>query len=155
MVKAIPEGYTSITTHLICRDCASAIDWYTKVFGAEDLGRMMMPDSDIIMHASIKIGDSHVMFAEENPEWGAMSPLSLEGSPVTIHLYVEDADAVYAKAVENGANGVMPVMDAFWGDRYGKVVDPFGHHWSIATHVRDVSPEEMAKAAVEQFSNAG
>jgi uncharacterized glyoxalase superfamily protein PhnB len=103
------------------------------------------------MHASIRIGDSVIMLNDEMPQWGSFGPKSLKGSPVTIHLYVEDADAVFAQAVKAGATATVPLEDMFWGDRYGKVEDPFGHQWSIGTHVRDVSPEEMQKA-MEQMS---
>jgi len=98
------------------------------------------------MHAAIGIGDSTVMLVDEMPEWGALGPKALKGSPVTIHLYVDDVDAFVARAVKAGAKITMPVEDQFWGDRYGKIEDPFGHHWSVATHLRDVSPDEMQKA---------
>lgn len=155
MVKAIPDEFTAITPHLICRDCAKAIEWYKQALGAVELGTMMMPDGNTVMHASIQIGGAVIMLAEECPDWGSRSPLSLEGSPVTIHLYVEDADAVFNQAVEHGANGIMPVMDAFWGDRYGKFIDPFGHHWSVATHTRDLTPEQIAEGAQAAFASMG
>lgn len=144
-VKAIPEGMHSVTPHLICAGAAQAIDFYKKAFGAEEGGRLPGPDGKL-MHAMIRIGGSAVMLVDEMPEWGALGPKALKGSPVTIHLYVEDADAFVARAVKAGAKVTMPLADQFWGDRYGKLEDPFGHHWSVATHVRDVSPEEMQKA---------
>jgi len=144
-VKAIPEGMHSVTPHLICAGAAKAIDFYKKAFGAEEGGRMPGPDGKL-MHAMIRIGGSPVMLVDEMPEWGALGPKALKGSPVTIHLYVENADAVFERAIKAGAKAVMPIADQFWGDRYGKLEDPFGHHWSVATHVRDVSPEEMQKA---------
>jgi uncharacterized glyoxalase superfamily protein PhnB len=144
-VKAIPEGMHSVTPHLICAGAANAIEFYKKAFGAEEGGRMPGPDGKL-MHAMIRIGGSPVMLVDEMPEWGALGPKALKGSPVTIHLYVENADAVFERAIKAGAKAVMPIADQFWGDRYGKLEDPFGHHWSVATHVRDVSPEEMQKA---------
>jgi PhnB protein len=147
-VEPIPEGMHTVTPHLICAGAAEAIEFYKKAFGAVELSRV--PGSDgKVMHASIRIGDSVIMLNDENPQWGALGPKSLPGSPVTIHLYVEDADAVFAQAVAAGAKATMPLDDTFWGDRYGKVEDPFGHQWSIGTHVRDVSPEEMQKAMAE------
>jgi uncharacterized glyoxalase superfamily protein PhnB len=146
--KAIPEGMRSVTPHLICAGTDAAIEFYKKAFGAVELSRMPGPDGKI-MHASIRIGDSVIMLNEENPEWGALGPKALKGSPITIHLYVQDADAVFAQAVKSGAKVTMPIDDMFWGDRYGKVEDPFGHQWSIGTHVRDVTPEEMQKAMAE------
>jgi uncharacterized glyoxalase superfamily protein PhnB len=144
-VKAIPEGMHAVTPHLICAGAADAIEFYKKAFGAVEEGRLAGPNGRL-MHAMVRIGGSAVMLVDEMPEWGALGPKSLKGSPVTIHLYVEDADAVAARAVAAGAKLTMPVADMFWGDRYGKVEDPFGHHWSIATHVRDVTPEEMRQA---------
>jgi uncharacterized glyoxalase superfamily protein PhnB len=102
-----------------------------------------------LMHAMIRIGDSGVMLVDEFPEWGSLGPKSLKGSPVTIHIYVENADAFFKRAVDAGAKVTMPLADMFWGDRYGKLEDPFGHHWSVATHIREVSPEEMQKAMQE------
>ena len=144
-VKPIPEDMHSITPHLVCAGAANAIEFYKKAFGAEEQARLPGPDGRL-MHAAVKIGDSTVMLADEMPEWGSLGPKALKGSPVTIHLYVEDADAFVARAVKAGARVTMPVDDMFWGDRYGQIEDPFGHRWSVGTHVRDVSPDEMQKA---------
>jgi PhnB protein len=148
-VKPIPEGTRSLTPHLVCAGAAEAIEFYKKAFGAVEEGRMAGADGKLV-HASLRIGDSRLMLVDENPAWGAFSPQSLKGSPVTIHYAVEDVDAMVDRAVAAGAKVTMPVADAFWGDRYGQVEDPFGHHWSLATHIRDVSPEE-AKAAMRQM----
>jgi uncharacterized glyoxalase superfamily protein PhnB len=145
MSKPIPQGMHSVTPHLICAGAADAIEFYKKAFGAVEAGRLPGPNGKL-MHAAVRIGDSTVMLVDEMPEWGALGPKSLKGSPVTIHLYVDDADAFVARAVKSGAKVTMPVADMFWGDRYGKLEDPFGHHWSVATHMRDVSPEEMQQA---------
>ena len=150
-VKPIPEGMHTVTPHLVCAGAAEAIEFYQTAFGATELSRVPGANGKL-MHASVRIGDSVVMLNEEMPEWGAFGPKSLKGSAVTIHLYVENADAVFEQAVAAGAKIMMPLDDRFWGDRYGKVEDPFGHHWSIGTHVRDVSPEEMQKA-MEQMGN--
>ena len=144
-VKAIPEGMHSVTPHLVCAGAAEAIEFYKQAFGAVEGGRLPGPDGKL-MHAMIRIGDSAVMLVDEMPQWGALGPKSLKGSPVTIHLYVGDVDAVVKRAVAAGAKVTMPVDDMFWGDRYGKIEDPFGHQWSIGTHKRDVTPEEMQKA---------
>jgi uncharacterized glyoxalase superfamily protein PhnB len=144
-VKPIPEGMHSVTPHLVCAGAAEAIEFYKKAFGAVEGARLPGPDGKL-MHAMIRIGDSAVMLVDEMPQWGALGPKSLKGSPVTIHLYVEDVDAVVKRAVSLGARVTMPVDDMFWGDRYGKLEDPFGHHWSIGTHKRDVTPEEMQQA---------
>ncbi len=148
--KAIPDGMHSVTPHLVCAGAASAIEFYKKAFNATEVARMPGPDGKL-MHASIRIGDSAVMLVDEMPQHGALGPKALKGSPVTIHLYVEDADAIAAQAVAAGAKSVMPVSEIFWGDRYGQIEDPFGHRWSIATHVRDVPPEEWPKAMQKQF----
>ena len=150
-VKPIPEGMHTVTPHLVCAGAAAAIEFYQKAFGATELSRVPGTDGKL-MHASVRIGDSAVMLNEEMPEWGAFGPKSLKGSAVTIHLYVENADAVFEQAVAAGAKVTMPLADMFWGDRYGKVEDPFGHQWSIGTHVRDVSPEEMQKAMEQMHS---
>ncbi|MBI4293456.1 MAG: VOC family protein [Betaproteobacteria bacterium] len=144
-VKPIPEGMHTVTPHLVCAGAADAIAFYSKAFNAVEVGRLAGPQGKL-MHAMIRIGDSGVMLVDEFPEWGAFGPKSLKGSPVTIHLCVENVDAFVKRAVDAGAKITMPVEDMFWGDRYGKLEDPFGHHWSVATHKRDVSPEEMQQA---------
>ncbi len=144
-VNPIPKGMHTVTPHLICAGAAEALDFYAKAFGAEELSRMPGPEGRI-MHASFRIGDSVIMLNDENRQWGALGPKALKGSPVTIHLYVEDADAFFERAVKAGAKVTMPLDDMFWGDRYGKLEDPFGHQWSIGTHVREVTREEMQQA---------
>jgi uncharacterized glyoxalase superfamily protein PhnB len=144
-VKRIPDGMHSITPHLVCNGAADAIEFYKKAFGAEEMGRMPMPDGKL-GHAMMRIGDSMIMLADEFPDWGSVGPKTLKGSPVTIHLYVENADAQFERAIAAGAKVKMQIADMFWGDRYGIVEDPFGHHWSIAHHMRDLSPEEMKAA---------
>lgn len=143
-VQPIPTGFHTLTPHLIVRNAAEALEFYKKALGAEVLHVANMPDGKI-MHASLRIGDSMLMLNDEMPEHGALSPLAHNGTGVTIHIYTEDADAAFNRAVSAGAQVRMPLMDQFWGDRYGIVTDPYGHQWSIATHVKDVSPEEMQK----------
>ena len=143
--KPIPEGMHSVTPHLICAGATEAIAFYKKAFGALEMNRLPTPDGKI-MHAMLRIGDSSIMLVDEMPQHGALGPKSLKGSPVTIHLYVDDVDATVARAVGAGAKVTMQVADMFWGDRYGQLEDPFGHRWSVATHKRDVNPEEMRKA---------
>jgi len=147
-VKPVPDGMHTVTPHLVCRGAAAAIDFYCKAFGAEDLGRLAGSGGKL-MHAMIRIGDSTVMLVDEDPAWQMLGPTALKGSPVTLHLYVPDVDAFVARAVAAGARVTMPVADMFWGDRYGRLEDPFGHQWSVASHTRDVPPEEM-EAAVAQ-----
>jgi len=144
----IPEGYHTITPTLIVRDAASAIDFYKRAFAAEEIDRMAGPDG-AIMHAEIRIGDSRIMLGEENEQWGTRSPLSTNGNPGSLHIYVENADASFDRAIKSGAKVKMPLEDAFWGDRYGKVTDPFGHEWSIATRVKNLSKAEMETAGKE------
>ena len=144
-VKPIPDGMHSVTPHLICAGAADAIEFYKKAFNAVEEGRLAGPQGRL-MHAMIRIEGSAVMLVDEMPEWGALGPKSLKGSPVTIHLYVEHVDAFVKRAVDAGAKITMPLDDMFWGDRYCKLEDPFGHHWSVATHVRDVSMEEAQQA---------
>lgn len=140
--KPIPEGMHSLTPHLVCAGAANAIEFYKKAFNAVEQARLPGPDGKL-MHAAVRIGDSTLMLVDENPQWGMLGPNALKGSPVTIHLYVKDVDATVAQAVSAGAKVTMPVADMFWGDRYGQLEDPFGHRWSVATHVRDLSPEEI------------
>ena len=144
-VKPVPNGMHTVTPHLVCAGAVDAIEFYKQAFNATEVGRMEGPQGKLI-HAMIRIGDSSVMLVDEFPEWRSLGPKSLRGSPVTIHLYVEDVDAFVKRAVAVGAKMTMPLDDMFWGDRYGKLEDPFGHQWSVATHIRDVSPEEMRQA---------
>ena len=141
----IPEGMRTVTPHLTCAGAAAAIDFYKRAFQAFEVARMAGPDGKL-MHALIRIGDSAVMLVDEFPDYGVLGPKTLKGSPVTIHLYVDDVDAFVRRAVEAGAKITMPLADMFWGDRYCQFEDPFGHRWSAATHLRDVSPEEMQQA---------
>ena len=140
--KPIPEGMHSLTPHLVCAGAADAIDFYKRAFNAVEQARLPGPDGKL-MHAAVKIGDSILMLVDENPQWGSLGPKALKGSPVTIHLYVPDVDATVAKAVAAGAKVTMPVADMFWGDRSGQLEDPFGHRWSVATHTRDLTSEEI------------
>jgi PhnB protein len=149
--QPIPPGFHTLTPHLIVRDAARAITFYEKAFGAQLLGKMLTPDGKV-MHAAMKVGDSMLMLNDEFPEWGALSPVSSGGSGVTLHMYLENVDAAFQKAVSAGAEVKMPLMDQFWGDRYGIVADPFGHKWSLATHIRDVSQEDMAQAQAKAMS---
>ncbi len=151
MVDPVPEGYASVTPYLVVRDCAEAIAFYVKAFGAEEILRMPMPDGQRIMHAEVKVNGTPIMMADEMPEFGSQSPLTLQGTPVSLHLYVPDVDAAYARAQEAGCVAFMPPQDMFWGDRFGRLKDPYGHEWSMATHVRDVTPEEMRDAAAKAF----
>jgi PhnB protein len=141
----IPDGMHSVTPHLICAGASDAIEFYKKAFNAVELSRMAGSGGKL-MHASIRIGDSAVMLVDESPEWGMLGPKARNGSSVYIHLYVDDVDAFAARAVAAGATLTMPVTDMFWGDRYGQLDDPFGHRWSVATHVRDVTQGEMQEA---------
>ena len=144
-VKSIPDGMHTLTPHLVCANAADAMNFYAKAFNAVEQMRMPGPNGKLI-HASMRIGDSTLMLVDENPEWGALGPKSLKGSPVTIHMYVENVDSTVAQAVAAGAKVTMPVDDMFWGDRYGQLEDPFGHHWSVATHTRDLTPEQIREA---------
>ena len=143
--KPVPDGMHTVTPHLTCAGAADAIDFYKRAFNAQEVARMAGPDGKL-MHGMIRIGDSAIMLVDEFPDYGSFGPKSLKGSPVTIHLYVENVDSFVGRAVDAGAKITMPLADMFWGDRYCRLEDPFGHHWSIATHTRDVSPEEMQEA---------
>ena len=149
----LPAGYHTVTPSLVVRDAAAAIEFYKRAFGAEELGRMAGPDGKI-MHAEIQIGDSRIMLGEENEQWGVKSPLSTNGNPGSLHIYVENADASFNRALEAGATVKYPLEDAFWGDRYGKVADPFGHEWGIATRVKELSPAQMEEAGKEWMAKA-
>ena len=148
MVNPIPDGYPRVTPYLIVDGADAAIDFYKSVLGASERMRMDGPDGRV-GHAELEIGDSVVMLADEHPEMGIRGPKTVGGTPVSLHVYVEDTDSVFARALESGASALQAVEDKFYGDRSGSFEDPFGHHWHVATHVEDISPEEMSKRAAE------
>jgi uncharacterized glyoxalase superfamily protein PhnB len=152
-VKPIPEGHHAVTPYLMIAGADQAIAFYKKAFGAVEVGRMAGPGGQGVVHAELKIGDSFVFLADACPSMGGSDPKALGGTPVSIHLYVENTDAVFNRAVAAGATVKMPPSDMFWGDRFAKLTDPFGHDWSLATHIEDVSHEEMARRAEECFAN--
>lgn len=152
MAQAIPQGFRTVTPYLVVKGAAEAIEFYEKAFGAEEVVRMAGPGGSV-MHAEIRIGDSQIMLGDEFPgQPGFGAPSTIGGTTVNLHLYVEDADEAYERAVGAGATSVMPPEDMFWGDRYCKIVDPFGHSWALATHQEDVPPEEMEKRAAEAMA---
>jgi len=148
MVNPIPDDYPRVTPYLIVDGGAAAIDFYKSVLGGTERMRMEGPDGKV-GHAELEIGNSMIMLADENPDMDARGPKSVGGTPVSLHVYVEDADSVFERALEAGAESLRPVEDKFYGDRSGSFEDPFGHHWHVATHVEDVPPEEMSKRAAE------
>ena len=148
MVNPIPDGYPRVTPYLIVDGAAAAIDFYKSVLGATERMRMAGPDGKL-GHAELEIGDSVIMLADEHPEMNARGPKTVGGTPVFLHVYVEDADSVFERAVEAGAEPLQPVEDKFYGDRSGGFEDPFGHHWNVATHVEDIPLDEMSKRAAE------
>ena len=152
-VKPVPEGFHTATPYLVVRGADRAIDFYKRAFGAIERFRMPGPGGKI-MHAEIQIGDSVLMLCDEFPEMGGNSPQALNGTPVSIFLYVENVDASFQRAVAAGATAQMPVQDMFWGDRYGKLADPYGHVWSLATHKEDLTEEEVGRRAAAAFSQA-
>jgi uncharacterized glyoxalase superfamily protein PhnB len=154
-VKAVPEGHHTVTPHLIVRGGDQAIAFYKKAFGAEEVNRAPGPDGKKLMHAVIKIGDSLIHLSDEFPDMGSRSPQTLGGTAAGLLVYVEDVDAAFQRAVAAGAQVGFPVADMFWGDRFGKVVDPFGHEWALATHKEDVSHEEAMKRAAAHFAQMG
>ena len=151
-VRPIPKGFNTLTPHITVKDANRAIEFYKKAFGAEEIMRMPGPDGRGIMHAELKIGDSRLLLGEETPDCASRSPESLGGTAVGILLYVEDVDAVFERAKSAGAEVRMPVADMFWGDRFGTLADPFGHEWSLATHIEDVTPEQMRERAEAFFA---
>jgi PhnB protein len=151
-VEAVPKAYGSLTPGLAIRGAAAAIAFYKKAFGAKELSRMPGPGGKL-MHAELKIGDRILMLGDESPEMGSPSPQTLGGSAVALMHYVKDVDAVFARAVAAGAKPLFPPADMFWGDRYGQVVDPFGHRWSIATRKADLTPRQMAKGMDEWMAS--
>jgi PhnB protein len=154
MVKPIPDEYPRVTPYLIVDGAGAAIDFYRSVFGATERGRMPAP-GDKIGHAELEIGDSLVMLADESPEMGAAGPRSVGGTPVTLLVYVEDVDSVFDRAVQAGAKPLAAVEDKFYGDRSGQFEDPFGHRWSVASHVEDVPPDEMTKRMEASYAGQG
>jgi PhnB protein len=144
MVKPIPAGYPRVTPYLIVEGAGKAIDFYRSVFGAEERFRLPAPEGRV-GHAELQIGDSVIMLADQAPEMDARDPNAVGGTPVSLHVYVEDSDAVFARAIEAGAHELRPVEDRFYGDRSGAFEDPFGHRWDVSTHVEDVPPQEMSK----------
>lgn len=149
MVKPIPEGYHSVTPYLVVDDADTAIDFYTRAFGAKE--KFRLPMGNRIGHAELLIGDSHIMLADEFPEEGHKGPKAIGGSPVSLMVYVEDVDSTFRTAIKAGASEKRPVENQFWGDRMGTLTDPFGHVWSLATTVEEVSPEELQRR-MERFS---
>ena len=145
MAKAIPEGYRTVTPYIVVKGAAQAIDFYKKAFGAKEGDRMTGPDGRTVMHAEIDIGDSKVMLSDEFPQMGGRSPQTLGGTTGSIFLYVQDVDTAFKRATDAGAKAVMPPTDMFWGDRFAKLSDPFGHEWAMATHKEDLSHDEIAK----------
>jgi PhnB protein len=153
-VSPIPQGFHTVTPLLVCRNAPQALEFYHNAFDA----KVQSESKDLtgkITHAQFKIGDSILMLTEEFPDWHCLSPLSIGGTAVTLHIYTPDADAAFTKAVGAGAQVAMPIMDAFWGDRYGEIVDPFGHKWSIATRKQILTEEEKAAAAKKAFAEMG
>jgi PhnB protein len=152
-VQPIPTGYSSITPYLSVKDAVKAIEFYKKAFGAKEVGRIMMPDGTVA-HAELEIGNSKIMLAEENEQWGNRSPASIGGSSVSLCLYVENVDAVFERALKAGAKvrGDMVVKDQFHGDRSGSLTDPFGHEWSVMTHIEDLTFEELQSRSDAMFA---
>ena len=157
-VSPIPEGMNSLTPYLVLKDSVAAMEFYEKAFGAEQLMRMSGPGGQGTVHAEMKVGTSVFMLTDENPEWNLKSAMSMGGSPISLMLYVEDVDAAFAQAVAAGCEAVFPVSDMFWGDRMGKVEDPFGFQWALATHIEDVPPKEMDERRakwIEEMAQGG
>ena len=154
-IKPVPEGYHTVTPSLVVRKASKAIEFYKRAFGAAEVCCMRGRDGESVMHAELKIGDSIIFLCDESPQMGARGPESLGGTPVTIHLYVPDVDALFKQAVDAGARVEMPPKDMFWGDRFGMLSDPFGHRWSLGSHIEDVSPEECERRAAAAFAEKG
>ena len=151
MIKPIPDGFHTLTPHIVVSDGAAAMEFYKKAFGAQEMSRLLTPDGKQVMHAQLKIGASMLMLGSDMPP-NYLSPKSRGGTSVLLHLYLTDADTAFDRAVQAGCSIRMPMSDTFWGDRYGVVEDPFGHQWSIATHVKDLTPEQIAANAKALFA---
>jgi PhnB protein len=149
-IAKAPEGMHTITPHIVVSDAAAATDWYKQVLGAEERSRIEVPGGKL-MQVELWFGDSAVMLADEFPELGVLSPLSVGGTATVLHLYTNDVDALWKHAVDAGADMRQPLQDVFWGERYGQITDPFGHRWGLAQHLRDVPAEEIADAAAAMF----
>jgi PhnB protein len=155
MANPIPAGHEGLIPHLVCSPAADAIDFYKRAFGAEEVHRMPGPDGRL-MHAAVRIDGRQVFLADDFPEYcggKSQSPKALGGTPVTLHRYVKDCDAAIDRAAKAGATVMMPASDMFWGDRYGLIKDPFGHNWAFATHLKDMTTEELIKAGKDAFAN--
>lgn len=152
-VKPIPDGFNTVSVYLIVPNAVEAADFYQKAFGAEKTTHMEMPGGGGTMHMELRIGSSTVMLTDENEQWGAKSPNTLGGTPCSLHLYVNEADAAFKRAVDAGCEVEFPIADMFWGDRYGKVKDPYGHSWGVSTHTEDVPEQEMGKRAEAWFKS--
>ena len=154
----IPQGFRSVTPHMIIKNAAQAMDFYCQAFGAVEIARLEVPGMGLLAHGLLQVGDSFIMVADEfPPEFGApdaLSPTTAKGTTMTLHIYTDDVDGMYRRAVEAGCETVFEPMDAFWGDRYGVVRDPYGHHWGLATHIKDMSASEIAEAAAAEFSGS-
>jgi uncharacterized glyoxalase superfamily protein PhnB len=150
VVKAIPEGVHTITPHIVVREAGRAAEWYKQALGAEERGRIPVPGGKF-MQIELWFGNSAVMIADEFPEAGVLSPQAIGGNPVVLHFLTEDVTVLWERAIKAGAEVVQPLQDQFWGDRYGQIRDPFGYRWGLAQHVRDISPEEVARAAWTLF----
>lgn len=150
-VKRVPDGHHRLTPHITVRDASKMIEFYKKAFGAEEVRRALGPDGKTVMHAEVRIGDSILFLNDEFPQIGAFSPLESKGTPVTLHLSVEDADKQFQQALSAGAEVVMPLADQFWGDRYGIVRDPSGHQWSIAHHLEDLTVDQIQERMAKAF----
>jgi len=153
-IKPVPDGFHTLTPHLVVKGASQAIEFYKRAFGAEEIKRLPGPDGKSLIHAELKIGNSRLLLVDEFPEMDCRGPRSVGGSPVSIHMFVDDADAAFDKALAAGAEVRMPLADQFWGDRYGVLTDPFGHIWSIATHKEDLTPQEIGKRAQTAFSES-
>jgi len=154
-IQPIPPGHENLIPHLVCERCSEALEFYKKALGAEEIHRLPAPDGGRIMHAAIRIGSSFVFLADDFPEYcdgKSQTPTALTGTPVTLHHYVENCDAAIKRAQDAGATVLMPARDMFWGDRYGVVIDPYGHKWSFGTHIKDLTPDQMQAAMKEAFA---
>jgi uncharacterized glyoxalase superfamily protein PhnB len=152
MAKPIPEGFTSVTPFFVFKDCRKALDFYKQAFGAQELFAMPGPEGKGVMHAELKIGNSILMMGDENPQMSCKSAETLGDSPISLYLYVENVDQAFRRALEAGAKSLMAVEDMFWGDRTGTVQDLFGYRWTLATHIKDLTPEEMHQGAQAAFA---